>query len=169
MQGTGSAKNLSRSGQKRTGQGKHQIGPAKRRGGFRFTGGRSPYPARLIRSNPACRPPLPPLPIAPPQAYTICVVFLKLFERIYSPLTAGLVPAGPGRRAPECRRVKDRGLNTAYNENRIPVWGPHNWLTSGRDDCPNRPTSSPNARQRHHPAVRSVWNRTRPFFVCLSE
>jgi hypothetical protein len=26
-----------------------------------------------------------------PQGYTICVVFLKLFERVYAPLTAGLL------------------------------------------------------------------------------
>ena len=26
-----------------------------------------------------------------PQGYSICLVFLKLFERIYSPLTAGLL------------------------------------------------------------------------------
>ena len=26
-----------------------------------------------------------------PQGYSICVVFLKLFERIYSPLAAGLL------------------------------------------------------------------------------
>jgi hypothetical protein len=26
-----------------------------------------------------------------PQGYSICLVFLKLFERVYSPLTAGLL------------------------------------------------------------------------------
>ena len=26
-----------------------------------------------------------------PKGYTICVVFLKLFERVYAPLTAGLL------------------------------------------------------------------------------
>jgi hypothetical protein len=26
-----------------------------------------------------------------PQAYSLCLVFLKLFERIYAPLTAGLL------------------------------------------------------------------------------
>ncbi len=26
-----------------------------------------------------------------PQGYSLCVVFLKLFERIYAPLTAGLL------------------------------------------------------------------------------
>ncbi len=26
-----------------------------------------------------------------PQGYSICLVFLKLFERIYAPLTAGLL------------------------------------------------------------------------------
>jgi len=31
-----------------------------------------------------------------PQGYSICLVFLKLFERIYAPLTAGLLAAFPG-------------------------------------------------------------------------
>ena len=30
------------------------------------------------------------------EGYSICVVFLKLFERIYAPLTAGLLPSVPG-------------------------------------------------------------------------
>ena len=30
-----------------------------------------------------------------PQGYSICLVFLKLFERIYAPLTAGLLAPFP--------------------------------------------------------------------------
>jgi hypothetical protein len=30
-----------------------------------------------------------------PNGYRICLVFLKLFERIYAPLTAGLLPPFP--------------------------------------------------------------------------
>ena len=30
------------------------------------------------------------------EGYSICVVFLKLFERIYAPLTAGLLQSVPG-------------------------------------------------------------------------
>ena len=33
-----------------------------------------------------------------PQGYQICVVFLKLFERVYAPLTAGLLHPVPGDR-----------------------------------------------------------------------
>ena len=32
----------------------------------------------------------------PPQGYSLCVVFLKLFGRIYAPLTAGLLPPALG-------------------------------------------------------------------------
>jgi DNA-binding transcriptional ArsR family regulator len=31
-----------------------------------------------------------------PEGYSICLVFLKLFERIYAPLTAGLLHSFPG-------------------------------------------------------------------------
>ena len=31
-----------------------------------------------------------------PQGYSVCLVFLKLFERIYAPLTAGLLSPVPG-------------------------------------------------------------------------
>jgi hypothetical protein len=33
-----------------------------------------------------------------PQGYSLCLVFLKLFERIYAPLTAGLLRPIPGDR-----------------------------------------------------------------------
>jgi hypothetical protein len=40
-----------------------------------------------------------------PQGYTICVVFLKLFERVYAPLTAGLLrPVAADARLAENRR-----------------------------------------------------------------
>ena len=42
-----------------------------------------------------------------PQGYSICVVFLKLFERIYAPLTAGLLrPFSPDSNLQETRRSK---------------------------------------------------------------
>ena len=45
-----------------------------------------------------------------PQGYTICVVFLKLFERVYAPLTAGLLRpiAADVRLAEEKRHRLDR-------------------------------------------------------------
>ena len=45
-----------------------------------------------------------------PQGYSICVAFLKLFERIYAPLTAGLLAPFRGDRGlPEEKRcVLDR-------------------------------------------------------------
>ncbi len=40
-----------------------------------------------------------------PQGYSICLVFLKLFERIYAPLTAGLLrPFSPDLKLQETRR-----------------------------------------------------------------
>ena len=32
----------------------------------------------------------------PPSGYSVCLIFLKLFERIYAPLTAGLLSPLPG-------------------------------------------------------------------------
>ena len=45
-----------------------------------------------------------------PQGYTICVVFLKLFERVYAPLTAGLLRpvAADARLAEDKRHQLDR-------------------------------------------------------------
>jgi hypothetical protein len=45
-----------------------------------------------------------------PQGYTICLVFLKLFERVYAPLTAGLLDpvAADARLAEEKRHRLDR-------------------------------------------------------------
>ena len=44
------------------------------------------------------------------KGYSICVLFLKLFERIYAPLTAGLLQPFPGDRnlAPDKRCQLDR-------------------------------------------------------------
>jgi hypothetical protein len=40
-----------------------------------------------------------------PQGYSICLVFLKLFERIYAPLTAGLLrPFSPDTKLHDTRR-----------------------------------------------------------------
>ena len=40
-----------------------------------------------------------------PKGYTICVVFLKLFERVYAPLTAGLLrPIAADARLPDDKR-----------------------------------------------------------------
>src|SRR5712692_2848906 len=45
-----------------------------------------------------------------PQGYTICLIFLKLFERVYAPLTAGLLDpvAADARLAAEKRHRLDR-------------------------------------------------------------
>jgi hypothetical protein len=40
-----------------------------------------------------------------PQGYSICLVFLKLFERVYAPLTAGLLsPVGADAKVPDQKR-----------------------------------------------------------------
>jgi hypothetical protein len=42
-----------------------------------------------------------------PKGYSICLVFLKLFERIYSPLTAGLLqPYRPDCKLPDHKRIQ---------------------------------------------------------------
>ena len=42
-----------------------------------------------------------------PQGYSICLVFLKLFERIYAPLTAGLLsPVRADARLPDEKRTQ---------------------------------------------------------------
>src|SRR4030095_8480005 len=42
-----------------------------------------------------------------PQGYSICVLFLKLFERIYGPLTAGvLAPHKPDRKLDKSQRTQ---------------------------------------------------------------
>jgi len=48
------------------------------------------------------------------KGYSICVVFLKLFEKIYAPLTAGLLAPFPGDQvlAEEKRCALDRLLST---------------------------------------------------------
>ena len=41
------------------------------------------------------------------QGYSICLLFLKLFERIYAPLTAGVLkPYRPDEQVPSARRTK---------------------------------------------------------------
>jgi hypothetical protein len=40
------------------------------------------------------------------QGYSICVLFLKLFERIYAPLTAGLLKPFGDRNLPEDKRCQ---------------------------------------------------------------
>ena len=46
----------------------------------------------------------------PPSGYSVCLIFLKLFERIYAPLTAGLLRPFPGDRnlQPRKRSQLDR-------------------------------------------------------------
>ena len=40
-----------------------------------------------------------------PQGYSVCLVFLKLFERVYAPLTAGLLsPVSADARTPDQKR-----------------------------------------------------------------
>ena len=46
-----------------------------------------------------------------PDGYSICLVFLKLFERIYAPLTGGLL--SPSRATPPCTTSTDRN-STAF-------------------------------------------------------
>ena len=48
-----------------------------------------------------------------PQGYSICLVFLKLFERVYAPLTAGLLSpvSGDARLHREKRSQLDRLYN----------------------------------------------------------
>jgi hypothetical protein len=42
-----------------------------------------------------------------PQGYSLCLVFLKLFERIYAPLTAGLLqPYSPDSKLPPHKRTQ---------------------------------------------------------------
>ena len=77
----------------------------------------------------------------PAQGYSVCLVFLKLFDRVYAPLTAGLLDPIPGDAAlPQPKRSSldrlyqcvsdslDRLLRTLglassppINENKIPV------------------------------------------------
>ena len=51
-----------------------------------------------------------------PQGYTICLVFLKLFERVYAPLTAGLLNpiAADARLAEDKRHQLDRLYQKAF-------------------------------------------------------
>lgn len=44
------------------------------------------------------------------KGYSVCLIFLKLFERIYAPLTAGLLKPVPGdhKLAPHRRSELDR-------------------------------------------------------------
>ena len=52
------------------------------------------------------------------KGYSICVVFLKLFERIYAPLTAGLLKPLPGDRklADEKRTQLDQLYQCVTND-----------------------------------------------------
>jgi len=49
-----------------------------------------------------------------PQGYSICLVFLKLFERIYAPLTAGLL--GPSQEMPDSTIKSDPSSIASINE-----------------------------------------------------
>jgi hypothetical protein len=47
-----------------------------------------------------------------PQGYRICVLFLKRFERVYAPLTAGLLrPFAADAALPEMKRDRLDGLS----------------------------------------------------------
>lgn len=48
----------------------------------------------------------------PPQGYSLCLVFLKLFERVYAPLTAGLLRPVPGDR--KLRQQRQSQLDRLY-------------------------------------------------------
>ena len=47
-----------------------------------------------------------------PHGYSLCLVFLKLFERVYAPLTAGLLRPVPGDRKPQ--QQKQSQLDRLY-------------------------------------------------------
>jgi len=49
-----------------------------------------------------------------PQGYSICLVFLKLFERVYSPLTAGLLQ--PYRADSKLQQRKRTQLDRLYQK-----------------------------------------------------
>lgn len=49
-----------------------------------------------------------------PEGYSVCLVFLKLFERIYAPLTAGLLQPFPGDKA--LARQKQTQLDRLYQK-----------------------------------------------------
>jgi hypothetical protein len=49
-----------------------------------------------------------------PQGYSICLVFLKLFERVYSPLTAGLLQ--PYRADSKLQQHKRTQLDRLYQK-----------------------------------------------------
>jgi hypothetical protein len=49
-----------------------------------------------------------------PQGYSICLVFLKLFERVYSPLTAGLLQ--PYRADSKLQHNKRTQLDRLYQK-----------------------------------------------------
>jgi len=49
-----------------------------------------------------------------PEGYRICLVFLKLFERIYAPLTAGLLQPFPGDAALQQQRLSQ--LDKLYQQ-----------------------------------------------------
>ena len=59
-----------------------------------------------------------------PQGYSICLVFLKLFERIYSPLTAGLLqPYRADSKLQQHKRTQlDSPLSKDRRRSRQPSW-----------------------------------------------
>jgi hypothetical protein len=48
-----------------------------------------------------------------PQGYSLCLVFLKLFERVYAPLTAGLLRPVPGDRKLQQQRKPNLTASTS--------------------------------------------------------
>ena len=55
-----------------------------------------------------------------PQGYSICLVFLKLFERVCAPLTAGLLsPVSADAKVPDQKRCKRRSKNPSVKQ---PNW-----------------------------------------------
>jgi len=57
------------------------------------------------------------------EGYAICLVFLQLFERIYAPLTAGLLQpfSGDGKLQQQKRTPLDRLYQRVADDLRIPV------------------------------------------------
>ena len=63
------------------------------------------------------------------QGYSICVVFLNLFERVYAPLTAGLLQTVPGDTKFSC----NANLNLTSSTSASVMSWTRSWATSAKD------------------------------------
>src|SRR5262249_11789326 len=69
--------------------------------------------------------------LLPAEGYRIAGLYLKLFHRIYAPLTAGIVEPvfWDERLPPERRALLDRRINSLEKRERNPHFGSHNGIT----------------------------------------